>query len=134
MGGEDPPRRAPAAPPMGTAEAYRQQQKRPPAWTRKPGVRVGREKPRFCPPSLSVTQHAGYKNTFYAALLGRQGFKKVGGGAREVGTERKLLAFSIPRRFPSQNSNSRQEKGKEEEESQVLKATCAPASPFISWR
>lgn len=81
MGGEDPPRRAPAAPPMGTAEAYRQQQKRPPAWTRKPGVRVGREKPRFCPPSLSVTQHAGYKNTFYAALLGRQGFKKVGGGA-----------------------------------------------------
>lgn len=50
-----------------------------------------------------------------------------------MGTDRELLAFSIPRRFPSQNSNSRQEKG-EEEECQVLKAARAPVSPFISGR
>lgn len=100
MGGEDPPRRAPAAPPMGTAEAYRQQQKRPPAWTRKPGVRVGREKPRFCPPSLSVTQHAGYKNTFYAALLGRQGFKKVGGGRGRWARRENSWLFPFQGGFP----------------------------------
>lgn len=95
------------------------------------GCRRGGRSHGFCPSSLSVTQHAGYKNTFYAALLGRQGFNK---GRAAVGTDRELLAFSIPRRFPSQNSNSRQEKGEEEEECQVLKAAGAPASPFISGR
>lgn len=49
MGGEAPPRRAAAAPPMGKAGGYRLQQKRPPAWTREPGVQAGREKPGLLP-------------------------------------------------------------------------------------
>lgn len=86
MGGEDPPRRATAAPPMGMAEGYRQQQKRPPPGHASLGRRWGGRSHGFRPSSLSVTQHAGYKNTFYA-VLGRQGFNKAGAGWA-VGTDR----------------------------------------------
>lgn len=57
MGGEDPPRRAPAAPPMGTAEAYRQQQKRPPPGHAQAWSAGGEGEATLLPPSLSVTQH-----------------------------------------------------------------------------
>ena len=96
--------------------------KEAPRLTRKPGVQVGREKSRLPPfkPLSNTTRRL--QEYILCGSPGQTGILQGGGQVGGGHGQRKLLAFSIPRRFPSQNSNSRQEKGKEEEESQVLEA------------
>lgn len=58
MGG-GPAHRATAAPPMGMAKGYRQQQKRPPPGHGESGVRAGREKLWLLPFKTLGNQHTG---------------------------------------------------------------------------